>query len=74
MLVLYACKSRANFKNVATCNKKENLLLTRYSHFFPALKEVKNVARLFITYFDNNKLNNETRELEKDMTTGCYFF
>ena len=74
MLVLYACKSRANFKNVATCNKKENLLLTRYSHFLPALKEVKNVARIFSIYFDNNKLKNETRELSKNVTTGCNFF
>ena len=53
MLVLSAYKSKANFENVAAVIKKENLLLTHYSHIFPALKEVKHVARIFSTYFDN---------------------
>ena len=74
MLVLHVYKSKTNLKNNATGMKKENLLLTRYSHFLPALKEVKNVARIFSIYFDNNKLKNETRELSKNVTTGCNFF
>ena len=53
MLVLSAYKSKPNFENVAAVIKKENLLLTHYSHIFPALKEVKHVARIFSTYFDN---------------------
>ena len=70
MLVLSACKSKANFENVATGIKKENLLLTHYS----ALKEVKHVARIFNTCFDNKKLKNETRELAKNATTGFLTF
>ena len=69
MLVLSAYKSKPNFENVAAVIKKENLLLTHYSHIFPALKEVKHVARIFSTYFDNKKLKNETRELAKNATT-----
>ena len=52
-------------KNVATSINKENLLLTHYSHILPSLKDVKHVARTFSTYFDNNKLKNETRKLAK---------
>ena len=74
MLVLHRYKSKANFKNVATAIKKENLLLTQYSDISPALKEVKNVARIFSNYFDNNKLKNETKELPKSLTTGCNVF
>ena len=73
MLVLRAYKSKANFENVATGIKKENLLLTHYSHVLPALKEV-NVARIFSTYFDNKKSKNETRELAKNETTGFLTF
>ena len=69
MLILSAYKSKANFENVSTVIKKENLLLTHYSHAFPALKEVKHVARIFSTYFDSKKLKNETRELAKNATT-----
>ena len=64
MLVLRAYKSKANFENVATGIKKENLLLT-HSHVSPALKEVKHVARIFSTYFNNKKLKNETRTSKK---------
>ena len=46
MLILSAYKSKANFENVATVIKKENLPLTHYSHVFSALKEVKHVARI----------------------------
>ena len=74
MLVLHRCKSKAKFKNVATGIKKENLLLTHYSDISPALKEVKSVARIFSNYFDNNKLKNETKELPKNLTTGCNVF
>ena len=74
MLVLRACKSKGNFKNVATDIKKENLLLTLYSHVLPALKEVKHVARIFSTYFNNNRLKNETRELAKNVTKGFLTF
>ena len=74
MLVLRAYKSKANFENVATGIKKENLLLTHYSHVLPSLKEVKHVAKIFSTYFDNNKLKNETRELAKNVTTGFLTF
>ena len=74
MLVLWAYNSKANFENVATGIKKENLLLTHYSHVLPALKEVKHVAKIFSTYFDNNKLKNETRELAKHVTTGFLTF
>ena len=74
MLVLSAYKSKANFENVAAVIKNENLLLTHYSHIFPALKEVKHVARIFSTYFDNKKLKNETRELAKNATTGILTF
>ena len=70
MLVLRACKSKAIFENVATDIKKENLLLTHYSRVLPALKEVKHVARIFSTHFDNKKLKNKTRELAKNATTG----
>ena len=71
MLVLCAYKRKANFENVATGIKKENLLLTHYSHVLPALKEV---ARIFSTHFDNKKLKNETRELAKNATTGFLTF
>ena len=74
MLVLRAYKSKANFENVATGIKKENLLLTHYSHVLPALKEVKHVSRIFNTWFDNKKLKNETRELAKSSTTGVLTF
>ena len=51
--------------------KKENLLLTHYSHFQPALEEeVKNIAKFFCTYFESNKLKNETRGLATNVTTG----
>ena len=74
MLVLHACKSKVNLKNVAAGIKKENLHLTHYSHFLADLKEVKKVARTFSIYFDDNNLKNETRELAKNVTTGCNFF
>ena len=70
MLVLCAYKRKANFENVATGIKKENLLLT-HSHVLAALKEV---ARIFSTHFDNKKLKNETRELAKNATTGFLTF
>ena len=71
---LHACRSKTNLKNVAAGLKKENLLLTHYSHVLPALKEVKHVARVFSKYFDNNKLKNETRELAKNAITGFLTF
>ena len=74
MLVLCAYKSKANFENVATGIKKENLLLTHYSHVLSALKEVKHVPTIFNTCFDNKKLKNETRELAKNATTGILTF
>ena len=74
MLVLRACKSKANFENAATGIKKENILLTHYLHVLSALKEVEHVARIFSTYFDNNKLKNETRELAKFATAGYWTF
>ena len=74
MPILHVYKSKTNLKNSATGMKKDNLLLTRYSHFLLVLKEVKIVARIFSTYFDNNKLKSETRELSKNVTTGCIFF
>ena len=49
MLVLRAYKSKANFENVATGIKKENLFLT-HSHVLSALTEVKHVARIFSTF------------------------
>ena len=39
MVVLLAYKSKANFKNVTSGVKKENLLLTHYSHALSALKK-----------------------------------
>ena len=51
-------------KNLA---KKENLLLIHYFNFQSALEEAKNIARIFSTYFENNK--NET-ELEANLITG----
>ena len=74
MFALRAQKSKANFENVASGIKKKNLLLTHYSHVLLALKEVKHVARIFSTYFDNNMLNNETRDLAKNATTGALTF
>ena len=74
MLVLSAYKSKANFKYVATGINKENLFLTYYSHVLSALKEVMHNARIFRTYFDNNKLKNETRELAKNVITGFLTF
>ena len=73
MLVLRAYKSKANFENVATGIKKENLLLT-HSHVLPALKKVKHVSRIFNTCFDNKKLKNETKELAKNATTEILAF
>ena len=67
-------RTRAKLKNVATIIQKESLLLTHYSHFLPALKEAKNVARIFSTYFENNRLKNEARKLAKNVTTGCNLF
>ena len=72
MLVFCAYKSKANFGNVATGIKKENL--THYSHVLPALNEVNHIARIFSTYFDNKKLKNETRELAKNATTRFLTF
>ena len=74
MLVFRAYKSKGNFENVATDIKKETLLLTHYSHVFLALKEVKRFARIFSTYFDNNRLRNERRELAKNITKGFSTF
>ena len=74
MLVLRAYNSEANFENVATGIKKQNLLSTHYSHVLPALKEVKHVATFLSACFDNNKLKNETRELVKNVTTGFLTF
>ena len=74
MPVFRAYKSNASFENVATGIKKENLLLTHYSHVLLSLKKVKHVARTFSTYFDNNNLKNETRELAKNATTGFLAF
>ena len=31
-------------------------------------------ARIFSTYFDNNKLKNETRELSKNVAPGVFTF
>ena len=73
-LFLHACRSKTNLKNVAAGLKKENLLLTHYSHVLPALKDVKHVARVFSKYFANNKLKNETRELAKNAITGFLTF
>ena len=39
MVDLLAYKSKANFKNVTSGVKKENLLLTHYSHALSALKK-----------------------------------
>ena len=74
MLVLHACKSKVNLRNAATGIKKENLHLTHYSHVLADLKEVKNIGRIFSIYFDDNNLKNKTRELAKNVTTGCNFF
>ena len=74
MLVLRAYKSKGNFENVATGIKKKNLLFTHYSNVLPALKEVKHVAIIFSTYFDNKNWKNETRELAKNATTGFLTF
>ena len=74
MPVFRAYKSNASFENVATGIKKENLLLTHYSHVLLALKKIKHVARTFSTYLNNNKLKNETRELAKNATTGFLTF
>ena len=35
---------------------------------YSLLKEVENVARIFSTYFENNKLKNQTRELGTHIT------
>ena len=35
-----------------------------------ALEEAKNVARTFSTYFKNNKLKNENREVATNVTTA----
>ena len=63
-------KTKANLKNSAAGIKKENLLLTHYSHFYQSLKEAKNVARTFSMYFEKNKFKNETRELATNVTAG----
>ena len=73
-LVLHAYKSQTSLKYVATGIMKKNLLLTHYSHVLPALNEAKHVSRIFITYFDNDKLKNETRELVKNVTTAFLTF
>ena len=46
IFALKAYKYKVNWKNIATCIKKENLLLSHYSHFLLALEEVKKVARI----------------------------
>ena len=65
-LVLHAYKSQTSLKNVATGIMKKKAL--------PALNEAKHVSRIFITYFDNDKLKNETRELVKNLTTAFLTF
>lgn len=42
---------------------RKNPFSDNYSHFLPALEEAKNVARAFSTYFYNDNLKNEKREL-----------
>ena len=49
-------------------------LLTYYSHVLPALNKAKHISRIFITYFDNDKLKNEARELVKNLTTAFLTF
>ena len=41
----------------------------RYSHFYPSLEEGEKAAKIFSTYFENNKLKNETRGLARSVTT-----
>ena len=50
-------------KNVISGIKKENLLLI-VSHVQPALEEAENVAIMFSSNFEKNKLKNETKELK----------
>lgn len=42
---------------------RKNPFSDNYSHFLPALEVAKNVARAFSTYFYNDNLKNEKREL-----------
>ena len=54
---------------IATNIKEENLHLAHYSHFKPAL-EAKHNARICSTYFENNKLKNETKEQATQVATA----
>ena len=45
---------------------RKNPFSDNYSHFLPALEEAKNVARAFSTYFYNDNLKNEKRELAEN--------
>ena len=40
-----------------------------YSHFYPSLEGGEKAAKFFSTYFENNKLKNETRGLARSVTT-----
>ena len=57
---------------IATNIKEENLYLAHYSHFKPAL-EAKHNARICSTYFENNKLKDETKEQTTQVTTAKSF-
>ena len=40
-----------------------------FSNFVPPSVKAKNLARIFNTYFKNNTLKNETKELVSSVTT-----
>ena len=62
MLVLNVYKSKT-IKKILLQILRKNPFSDNYSHFLPALEEAKNVARAFSTYFYNDNLKNEKREL-----------
>ena len=43
---------------------------TYFQHLFPALEEAKSVARIISSYFENDKLKNETKEQTTNMNTS----
>ena len=73
IFVLNAYRSKANFKKLLQILRKKTLFNTLFT-FSASFLETKNVAKFFSTYFENNNLKSETRELVTNVTTEYNLF
>ena len=72
IFVLNAYRSKANFKKLLQILRKKTLFNT--FTFSASFLETKNVAKFFSTYFENNNLKSEARELATNVTTEYNLF